>query len=1062
MSWSNNFTSPNWGGNENATGGERVGNEVKNLYIVPNPPTIEENPRIGLEGRNEVPLPTKYRDLDVKNLTAETFNGGVLDVSRWSEYPAISNVNATLLPPSLFLPRRQYDINNFRDATFRNLTCLPDALVGGTITGITGNITQVNCANTEASVSVNVGLSSGVGLVEVDGVNKLAGQNALYVNGGTTLTGGGTIHGITLGTQPIAGIDSVRLEVLPAGIFMNTLALPIEMASGSAMVITSGGATSVSSGGALSLAGGSYIEYNSDQHYFTNTSAGPDFTDIYVGNIHPADGGTQPLNINGNRGVQLSDVKSINLFSDASRPAWNNLTTYNPDTIVVVSTTYYVCRQKNANTDPTIQIPLFVLNDPYVENQVIYQNAVGTYRAKDTLASAGTLPSDDGANWDFLFPEQDITRIWDIHTQTASTITGDPASILTIGTINSTSNLAGIEVGGLGLGGKTGNEGLYNFNYLRLQRQIGSDASVQFFDDVDLKAQIKYGADDKFNITSDVGLVIAGDTDFSAGSVANINTLTLTTDLASFWNPATAYSGANRVQFGNSNYLSQIEPPKINLNNEPSNIIASWENAGSYAVGNIRYDDVELKSYYCITAISPSLTRPALDTANWEFFINTADGEEVWNPTSLVESTIVGDRLSKITIGKQSFTGVSGEYLTIQQETSDIELPNAFISSAGTLVAFGNTGLGIGSITGDTNILSAEGNLTAQTLVGDIGLSSANNLLVVAEDILQLTSTNGVINIEAEADTGGITISSANNMLVSSAGDMAISTTFDEGSTLTMTSTGDMTIKTLGDDIPLIIESTGATNITSSANGVSITGFSGITLTTGDAITLQSTASDINLFAGGGSNAVVIDSNVRFDEDGNKITGKATGLTIENLLAVSPTASNSIAFGGANLTGVGTLNNRTLFNYGNFYNTATQTLGATNTATRVVMNSSAFASGISLNTTTFPGRITFTNTGIFHIVWNAYLFHGSGGSTKSVIWIRKNGTDVAGSGKTENNDAQQNETNMTSSTILSANATDYIEWFWASTGTNVPLTSVGAVAPYPATPSFSCTINIVG
>jgi hypothetical protein len=775
----------------------------------------------------------------------------------------------------------------------------------------------VNGADVNMTEFVKVGVDNGYGLVEVDGVNKLAGQNALYVNGGTTLTGGGMIHGITIGTQPVAGIDTVRLEVLPAGIFMNTALFPIEMASGSAMVITAGGATSVSAGGALSLAGGSYIEYNSDQHYFVNTSAGNDFTDIYVGNIHPADGGTQPLNINGNRGVQLSDVKSINLFSDASRPVWDNLSTYNPDTIVVISTTYYVCRTLNANTDPTIQIPLFVLNDPYVENQVIYQNAVGTYRAKDTLVSAGSLPSDDAANWDFLFAEQDITRIWDIHTPTASTITGDPASILTIGTISSTSNLTGVEVGGLGLGGKTGNEGLYNFNYLRLQKQIGSDASVQFFDGASLKAQMKYGADDKLNIISDVGLVIdntAGDTDFSAGSVANINTITLTTDLASFWDSATAYSGANRVQYGNSNYLSQIEPPKINLNNEPSVPIAEWENTGSYEIGNIRYDAVELKSYYCKTAISPSVIRPALDSANWEFFINTADSGEVWYANSLVESTIVGDRLSGITIGKQAFTGTAGTYLNIEQAPDNPELPDAFISSPGNLVAFGNTGLAIGSIAGNTNILSAEGDITAQTFVGDLGLSSANNMLIIAEEILQITSTNGVINIEAEADTGGITISSANNMLLSSAADMVISTTLDELSTLTMTSTGDMSIATLGADIPLTITSSGATNIDatntltldgaegttlgSSAGTTSINGFSGISLTTADAITLQSTASDINLFAGA-SSAVISNSNIRFDEGGDKITGKATGLTLENVVAITtPTVGGNITING--------------------------------------------------------------------------------------------------------------------------------------------------------------------
>jgi hypothetical protein len=252
--------------------------------------------------------------------------------------------------------------------------------------------------------------------------------------------------------------------------------------------------------------------------------------------------------------------------------------------------------------------------------------------------------------------------------------------------------------------------------------------------------------------------------------------------------------------------------------------------------------------------------------------------------------------------------------LTIEQSPDDIELPNALISSAGTLIEFGNTGMVMGSITGDTNILSAEGDLTAQTLVGDIGLNSANNLLVVAEEILQLTSLNGVINIEAEADTGGISISSAANILLSSAGEMTISTTLDELSTLTMTSTGDMSIATLGVDIPLTITSSGATNIDatntltldgaegttlgSSAGTTSINGFSGISLTTADAITLQSTASDINLFAGF-SSAVISNSNLRFDEGGDKITGKATGLTLENVVAITtPTVGGNITING--------------------------------------------------------------------------------------------------------------------------------------------------------------------
>jgi hypothetical protein len=203
----------------------------------------------------------------------------------------------------------------------------------------------------------------------------------------------------------------------------------------------------------------------------------------------------------------------------------------------------------------------------------------------------------------------------------------------------------------------------------------------------------------------------------------------------------------------------------------------------------------------------------------------------------------------------------------------------------------------------------------------------------------------------------------------------------------------------------------------------------------------------------------------------NTITGQTaltlatTGATNINLSPATGgtiVANKTLNMNTNAISGVTTLNGRNLFSYGNFYNTATQTLGSINTATRVIMNTSLNNNLITLDSVTNIGRLTFTNAGVYHVVWNAYLLHGSGGTAKSVIWIRLNGTDVAGSGKTENNDAQQNETNMTSSSIVSVTAGQYIEFYWSATTVNVPLTAISASAPYPATPSFSCSINIVG
>jgi hypothetical protein len=292
----------------------------------------------------------------------------------------------------------------------------------------------------------------------------------------------------------------------------------------------------------------------------------------------------------------------------------------------------------------------------------------------------------------------------------------------------------------------------------------------------------------------------------------------------------------------------------------------------------------------------------------------------------------------------------------------------------------------------------------------------------------------------------------------------------------------------------LTLATTGATNLNLSPDtGGQIVANKNLSMATINAITncigmssdnaLAFTANNgaVNLTATGAGNRITLNSDAQmgnrtlFNFTGTNVGG-IYGLTTQPLVLAGQQATPAVRCGGTlamwqngttqgagnSITGVTTLNGRNIFSYGNFYNTATQTLGATNTATRIVMNTSANNNLITLDTTTNIGRITFTNAGVYKVVWNAYLLHGSGGSVKSCIWIRLNGTDVAGSGKTENNDNQQNETNMTSSSLINATAGQYIEFFWAANSTNVPLTAVAASAPYPLTPSFNCTITIVG
>ena len=75
---------------------------------------------------------------------------------------------------------------------------------------------DIQCDNLTVSAS-----GTGLADVAIYGANALPGDNALYVEGGTTLTGGGIVHGVTIGALRVLGVDTQRIDVLPAGINVN-------------------------------------------------------------------------------------------------------------------------------------------------------------------------------------------------------------------------------------------------------------------------------------------------------------------------------------------------------------------------------------------------------------------------------------------------------------------------------------------------------------------------------------------------------------------------------------------------------------------------------------------------------------------------------------------------------------------------------------------------------------------------------------------------------------------------------------------------------------------------
>jgi uncharacterized protein (DUF2345 family) len=594
-------------------------------------------------------------------------------------------------------------------------------------------------------------------------------------------------------------------------------------------------------------------------------------------------------------------------------------------------------------------------------------------------------------------------------------------------------------------------------------------------------------------------------------------------------------------------------------------------------------------SYLCIANVSGSTTPPSADPTNWSFFQVGSNAEDVWyQMNAVVQSTIVGDRLSKIEIGQQEFVNEAGTYLTIfsppedntiavmitpnllamaggsfqmTASTGDINiasteqviingqqgvilasdngnigfnavagtatissgLNNNITSTTGDVVLTGFDDVSLSATNGDVNISSVNGDIQIQSVVGNVSIQADVGLSLTADDTITITNTATDVSIVA-GNNINLTAGTGDKVIVNSILDLNNNNVIDAN---TITGQGALTLATTGatnlnlspgtgglivankglnlsnnnvidantitGQGALTLATTGATNLNlSPGTGGLIVANKGLnlsnnnvidanTITGQTALSLTAANGQVNLTATGAGNRITLNSDTQmgnrtlFNFTGTNVGG-IFGLTTQPLVLAGQQATPAVRCGGTlamwqngatqgagnSITGVTTLNGRNIFSYGNFYNTATQTLGAINTATRVVMNTSANNNLITLDTTTNIGRLTFTNAGVYQVVWNAYLLHGAGGTTKSCVWIRLNGTDVAGSGKTENNNNQHNETNMTSSSLINATAGQYIEFFWAANSTNVPLTAVAASAPFPATPSFSCTITIVG
>ena len=314
---------------------------VTTTFAVPGTPgaTGPTGPQ-GVQGATGATGPTGLQGLSITGPTGMTgatgpagATGSAANVSNWSTFPAISTVNMS--------NNNLSNVNSIPNAssiygqsiTFGGTSSIPLGTLssGGNVSAISTDLTQY----------AQVGSNTGLGNISTYGANRPVGTNALYAEGGTTLTGGGVVHGVTIGALRALGVDTQRIDVLPAGIGVNA-ATYIQMAAA--------GAGSFAAGGALSLAGGDYVEINTDDLRVINTTSGNQATQITCANyLMPSSvAATNPLTIQNiaNGGVVIQGVKQF----DGLASSFANMT--NIATINNSANTMDISGVRTINTRP--------------------------------------------------------------------------------------------------------------------------------------------------------------------------------------------------------------------------------------------------------------------------------------------------------------------------------------------------------------------------------------------------------------------------------------------------------------------------------------------------------------------------------------------------------------------------------------------------------------------------------------------------------------------------------------------------------------------------------------
>jgi len=150
------------------------------------------------------------------------------------------------------------------------------------------------------------------------------------------------------------------------------------------------------------------------------------------------------------------------------------------------------------------------------------------------------------------------------------------------------------------------------------------------------------------------------------------------------------------------------------------------------------------------------------------------------------------------------------------------------------------------------------------------------------------------------------------------------------------------------------------------------------------------------------------------------------------------------------------------FPHGAFSSDQDQT-AIVNTATLMTLNTTDFASGISINNS----EITVANAGIYNLQFSAQFQNTDTAFQDVYIWLKQNGTDITGSTgfvSIPNRHAGTDGHSIVGwNYFLSMNANDYVEIYWSVPNVAVSIQHLAAsgTPTKPSTQSVVATLSFV-